>query len=430
MLQKPVIQPHELLNKRTATASKFLNKDGSITQTNYLSPHFYQNNGIWDTIDTTLVQDNDAADSGNVLGRALGTVESWFRSPNAYTVKANSWLARFTPSDFSGGMLRIKQGNSQIGFSPVGANTVNPTITVGEDGKQTVHYDNLWNGIDVEYMVESDQVKEAIVLKDKSVAPQVQFKLVGAGLQRPQPKESDKDAPPAFSISGALGDQFNIAPVSLFLNNFGPVGDAISGLTQDYQGNVLTIGINRAYIQNLPDKAFPAVVDPTVYFGNRSGGNYESFETNGYNCPSNVCDPYAGSLYDSNNNRQYWHSAIHADYSMFQQSGTTLQSAVLHLYQRTGVSWWTGYAGTFSYQIGKTTCLTGYNCMDGTWDSGNIGASGDISVTNIFQSYIGAGNWNGWLMIAGDDGAALNWKTFDPDNSYVTFTYNNTRITH
>src|ERR1700729_950671 len=46
--------PHELTNQRTATSSTYLNANGSYTKTDYLSPHFYQNNGSWDTIDTTL----------------------------------------------------------------------------------------------------------------------------------------------------------------------------------------------------------------------------------------------------------------------------------------------------------------------------------------------------------------------------------------
>src|SRR5581483_3486282 len=104
------------------------------------------------------------------FGQALGAVESWVSSPNAYKTTANGWEARFTPSNFGGGMVRIKQGGSQVGFSPINANTVTPTITTGTDGTQTVHYDNLWSGIDVTYMVESDQVKEAIIINNKSAA--------------------------------------------------------------------------------------------------------------------------------------------------------------------------------------------------------------------------------------------------------------------
>src|SRR5581483_9683600 len=106
--------PHEITSLRTATTSSYLNSNGTVTRTTYFSPHYYQNNGAWDKIDTSLIPDNNAADSGNVFGKALGVVESWLTStPTAFTVKANSWQARFTPSDFSLGMVRIKQGGNQ-----------------------------------------------------------------------------------------------------------------------------------------------------------------------------------------------------------------------------------------------------------------------------------------------------------------------------
>ncbi len=184
---------HELTNGRTATSSLQLNSNGTVTKTNYFSPHFYQNSGSWDNIDTSLIPDNNAADSGNVFGKAFGVVESWLTSnPTAFIEKANSWQARFTPSDFSLGMVRIKEGNSHVGFSPVNANSVNPVISTTSSGVEIVKYDNLWTGVNVEYLIESDQVKEAISLVDKSAASQVQFKILGADLQSPQAGNGNK----------------------------------------------------------------------------------------------------------------------------------------------------------------------------------------------------------------------------------------------
>lgn len=416
-IPKRDIQPHELTDKRRATSSQFQNKDGSITQTNYFSPHFYQNNGSWDTIDTTLITDTNAADSG----KALSAIEPLISSPNAYIEKANSWQARFTPSDFSGGMIRIEQNGSQVGFSPVNANTVNPTITTDTSGKQTVHYANLWNGVDVEYVVESDQVEEAIILKDKSAASQVQFKLIGAHLQ----KSTGADASTAFGITGALGDQFGIAPAHLILNTFGFIEDKTSSLVQSYSNGIYTVGISSAYFQQLSAKAFPAVIDPSVVsmFGTRAGGNYISFKSDGYICPDTTCDLYAGSLYDSSNILRYWRGAFFSPYDFLKPSGTVLDSAVLHLTQLTGVSWWTGTTATHNFQVGHATCLTGFNCVDGVWASASFATSGDIDVTNLYQNRLAAGDYGAWLMVMGEDNTTSSFKSFNPDYSYVTFTY-------
>ncbi|HEU4967198.1 MAG TPA: PA14 domain-containing protein, partial [Candidatus Saccharimonadales bacterium] len=422
---EPTYSPHELVNARTATSSTFLNKDGTVTKTDYLAPHFYQNNSSWQTIDNTLVADNNAADSGNVFGQALGIIESWVSSPNAYKTQANDWEARFTPSDFAGGMVRVKMGNSQIGFSPVNANTVSPVITTDSNGQQTVHYYNLWNGVDVNYLVTSDKVSEAIVLKTKDANTQIQFKLIGAGLQKPSATKDNNTSQPAFNITGALNNQFGIAPADLILNNLGPIDSNTSGITQGYAGGTYTVGVSSSYVKALPDNAFPAVIDPDVeHFGNRAGGNYESFETTGYNCPSTQCDPYAGAVVSSNGSLQYWRSAFYVSYDQLRPGGQSLKDAVLHLTQRTGTNWWTGDTGSHTYQVGNATCLSGYGCMDGTWDSANIALSGDIDVKNIYTNLVNTNNWGGWLMLAGDDGADHSWKAFDPDNSYITFTYN------
>ena len=219
-ISKPTFTPHELVNDRTATSSMYLNKDGSITKTAYMSPHFYKSNGSWQPIDNTLVTDDNAADSGNIFGQALGAVESLVSAPNAFKTQANDWEARFTPSDFSGGMVRIEQGGSQVGFSPVNANTVAPVITKNSAGQQVVHYNNLWNGVDVEYTVGSDQVKEAVIISNKQAASQVQFKVIGANLQKPTTASTPGDPQPAFTITGALGNQFGVTPANLVLNHY------------------------------------------------------------------------------------------------------------------------------------------------------------------------------------------------------------------
>ena len=162
--QKQKITPHELTDKRTATSSVSVKADGSLEQKNFFLPKFYQKEGKWDDIDMSLMEDKNAGDSGNVFGRALGQVESWFSSTKDFMTKANDWQARFSPSDSDKGMVRIKKGSSQIGFVPVNASTVDPDVAT-KDGKQVVRYNDLWPGVDVEYVVQSNAVKENIILK-------------------------------------------------------------------------------------------------------------------------------------------------------------------------------------------------------------------------------------------------------------------------
>ena len=415
---KPTYKQEELINKRTANSSTFRNQDGSYTTKLYRSPKFFKQSGQWQAIDTTLIEDKNAGDSGNIAGKAWGDVESWFSSTTTYTIKNNDWQARFAPSDAGQGMIRIKQGDSQVGFSPVNANSVTPVITTASNGNQTVHYYNLWPGVDVEYAVLSAELKENIIIKNKNSTSDFAFKLTGGSLQKTTDKTSGQSL---YNINGALGNDFSIAPFNISLNKYGL--EARQKLTHSYDNGELKISVDRDYLNSLPANAFPAVVDPTTVrnsaFGTRASGNYYSFKSDGYVCDSTVCNPYAGSVLDSQGIWRVWRSAIFSDYSFVK--GHQLNSAQLHLTQRLGLAV-SGDTNTRGFDAWYAPCL-GFDCEGMHGGSAAINTVGDINVTSVYQNRITAGDWNAWLLISGEEGAYTSYKNWDPDNSYVQFTY-------
>jgi RHS repeat-associated protein len=417
----PKIEPHELTEKRDARTSVSLNKDGSVTQKNFFEAQFYKKDGAWQDIDTRLVEDKNAGDAGTLLGKAYGQVRSWFASTTDFITKENDWQARFSNSGSDAGMVRIKKGDSQIGYVPVGAKQMDPVVT-NTDNQQIVHYYDLWPGVNVEYVVTSEAVKENIVLKDKDAANSVAFKLVGATLDK-----QDN----GFAIKGALNNTFNIADPNLILNNFGPETKDV--LRQEYKDGQLNVSVDKNYLQSLPAKAFPAVIDPSTFysnFGTRAGGNYVSLKSDGYVCQSSVCNPYAGSLYDSNNVLRYWRSAVFASYDQFKDSSKILTNATLHLQQRMNAGFWTGTYDAHNFQVGHATCLNNFGCLEGNAFNAatSLTTSGNIDVTNIYQAMISRNDFNAWLMLGGEDGTTSSFKNFDPgtggtSGSYVSFTY-------
>lgn len=427
-LQNPVkpskVTPHELTDRRTADSTQFVNADSSITTKKYFSPQFYKKDNKWTTIDTTLSEDKNAGDSGNVFGKALGQVESWVSSTKNYTVTNNDWLARFSPSGSDKGMVRIKKGNSQVGFSPIDANSVDPAITTDKDGTQTVHYYDLWKGVDVEYKVGNTGVKENIILKSKDATNKVAFHIIGATLKA---NTSDQGTITSYSVVGALDNSFTIPAANLVLNNFGPETNT-SVFSQKYQNGDMTLSVDGKYLKNLPDKAFPAVIDPGVFyssFGTRDYGNYIEFKSDGYICPYNICNVYSGSLYDSSYTLRYWRGAIFSPYDQFRDPNTVLLSASLHLTQFVNQGYWTGTYDTHTVYVGHAVCLNNFNCLEnGSFNaSGSISTGGDINVTNIYQAMISRGDFGAWLMIGSEDGTTSSFKNYNPDTSYVTFTY-------
>src|SRR5688500_4464441 len=99
-----------------------------MTQKNYFTPKFFQKDGSWKTIDTTLIEDKNAGDAGTSIGKAFGAAKSWVSKEKHFVVKDNDWQARFGPSNFSKGLLRVQKGDDQFGLKPVGANKVDPEI--------------------------------------------------------------------------------------------------------------------------------------------------------------------------------------------------------------------------------------------------------------------------------------------------------------
>jgi RHS repeat-associated protein len=404
----------EAVGQRTATSSLHRNGNGTLTRKEYFAPKFYKVGEDWRPVDTALVLDRNPHD---VVSGKLARLEEVDGGPDRgfLTVAANEWQARFAPSDFPSGMVRLRLGASQVGFRPLGARSVAPVLSVGPDNKQRVVYPELWPGIDVEYSVYSAQLKEDIVLKHREAVHQVSFGMVGAALVR------DGNG---FSVQGALHDEFAVTPINLILSTFGVVSDT-SVYHQDYRDGVLTVSVDRAYLRSLPAEAFPAVIDPGWYrspFGNRAGGNYKSYKSDGYVCPPNVCNPYAGSVLDASYVWRNWRGTIHSPYGWFQDPNKRLVNATLHLTQRLGLS----VSGTTDpkwFDVWHRTC-DGYNCLGNWGGEAYIGTAGDINLTGLYQSFIAAGDWGAWLMITGEENVPwTTYKNWDPDNSYVDFTY-------
>lgn len=371
----------EVVSKRTADSMTTRNQDGSLSVKQYGVSKFYKKATIeatakaneWLPIDTKLVEDTNAGDAGTVFGEALGAAQSLVKSPDSYTVKENDWQARFVPSGAKQAMVRIKKGNDQVGFSPIGAKDgVAPVITTDGQGRQTVHYYDLWPGVNVDYEVTANELKENIVVKNRQATSDFKFEIVGAKLSKPAKKDQFS---PAYVVDGALNNEFAIAPLAVMLNKYG-YEDAGTALKNSFSGNTLSVGLDKAYLDKLPDDAFPVIIDPTYTnrwgFGTRAGGNYVSFKSDGYVCPDTICNPMGGAVLDSGGTWRNWRGMMFIDYNGVK--GRQLNNAKFHFQQRLGLpvsgttdpKWLTMWHGT---------CFAYDNCRGMQGGSSLVGAS-------------------------------------------------------
>jgi RHS repeat-associated protein len=413
----------ELTEERTETSTVYQNKDGSLTKKQFFSPQFFKKSDGWAAIKTDLVEDKNAGDSGNVFGKALGSAQSWFSEEETFVVRDNAWKPRFAPSNDKAGILRIQKDGQQVSFKPVGANDVNPTIKRNKNGQQVVSYKNLWNGVDVDYLVENASVKESIRFKNKSAKNKVEFTIHGASLQ----EVKDELGNTSYKIKGALGDEFGITPPNLILNKFGPIMDT-SLYSQKYKDGKISISIDKGYLNSLPSEAFPAVIDPGVFrstWGTRQGGQYMSFRDDDTTCSSQYCNVYAGWRNDTWQNEWIWRGALKVGYDHFRDSANVLTNANLHLTQRSDESFYTGDWGSKPFKAYHAPCTSGFGCIDDNLGSStvNIAAAGDINVTSIYQNRIAANDFGAWVMVVGDEQNPGTYKNFDPNNSWIDFSY-------
>ncbi len=399
----------ELTEKRTANSDVFKNTDGSYTQTYYLAPKYYQKDNQWQTVDTTLVEDKNAGDSDNPFGKLYGQVQSAVDAEQAFIVKDNKWQVRFGPSDFSGGMVRIKQGVEQIGFSPVGAKRVAPVVTTDSLGHQIVHYYDLWPGVNVEYKVYSAQLKENIILKDKNATTNFEFSMIGATL------EADTTQPGGFKVKGVLNDQFSVRPVNLLLADSGLVTDPV--YHQTYANGKIHIAVDEGYVRGLQASAFPVTVDPDVYNQQAISTDYIDFRVDGPTCSPGTCSIYAGSV--NVGGWKQWRAAVHVPYN-FLTADTTLDYADIFLAQDGGT------VGTRSFQAAHASCLNSFACVDSALAGppASFDSYGWLDVTNIYQNRLALNDYGAWLMLLGQECGCQSYKSFDPNYSVIEFYYN------
>lgn len=216
MEQKPATETKEveIESARTENSETFDIGNGQKKVKTYLDRIYYPKDGKLAKIDNTLVEDTNAADSNNVVGKVVAFVKGKTQNLKTFKLAANDWQARFAPSDDKVGMVRVESGNTKLKFFPKNTmQAVKPTITE-EDGKQIVTYKNLWQDIDVQYTVKGGALKEDIIVKSKNAATNYAFDIKGANLK------SNNEG--GFDIEGT---EQKLAPLSVALQDRGPISE-------------------------------------------------------------------------------------------------------------------------------------------------------------------------------------------------------------
>ena len=247
----------ELTDRREQNVKHFRLSDSSIVAAQYASPiHEQDENGEWQDIDNTL------GDSGNE-----------YATPNAKI----KFAKKITGNQ---NLFTLHDGKYKITMSLDGAikktpGTVTNTQTeFGEDTTQLqkmmtldklsakIMYADILDGVDLEYVLESVNVKENIIVKQKKDSYTYTFTLDLNNLTATLQEDG------SIHITDPDSGQVKYRmPAPIVYDAAGITADAsLSAYTLTQTGNhtySLSVTVNADWM-NAEDRAFPVTVDPTI----------------------------------------------------------------------------------------------------------------------------------------------------------------------
>ncbi len=410
---KPGTKKAEIVQKRTANSKTYDLGGGKFQVKQSLGRLHYKDANNWTQIDTSLVEDSNAADSSNVLGKSIAWVKGKTQALDTYKMKSNDWQARFAGSNDPVGMVRVQSKGNNIAFSPKGAADVAPVVT-NKDGVELVTYKNLWPGVDLVYSTHSDMLKEDIVLKSGNAPTTFSFKVSGANLS--------KNSEGGFDV---VGSEERFTPLSVTLQKSGPTSENV--ITQEFKNGSLDIKLDSKWLSKQSPDQFPVVIDPSYSTGPTVGYNYKAFKSDGYVCSSSVCFMNAGQLND--NGMKNWRTVLCTGNINF-LAGKRVTWASMNLRQANR-SYLAGVGGDRIFWMQHANSFN-YHGIDGGAPAaaGIVNYSGYLNMTNLIQFEADRADWGPcWSLWGEVYGTYGSYKGFDPDLSYMYYEYSTTPAT-
>ena len=214
-----------------------------------------------------------------------------------YTNAANAFDVTFSGSGAP--QVSVSYGDAAVTFSAVGAfgegkgviDASSSVISVGAvrncpvlnqltaTGSNTAAYKNVFGSADLVYVLDSDTLKEYIILEDKAAPSSFQFQITMAGVTL------QKTDTGAFFVNAEGEAVFTIGNLFAVDAN-GVITDRLKYSFQPGENNTvsITVTIDDAYLK-AADRAFPVVIDPSITISSSSTAD------------ACVCDKYPTTNY-------------------------------------------------------------------------------------------------------------------------------------
>ena len=369
----------ELTSERTAYTKTFLNSDGTRTMEYTTEQQHYQKDkdSPWEEIDNTLEEKKTKDDIRYFEGDA-GAMSS-------------------TMKRLSDG-LSIDAADKQIAIKPVGAANVQPE----RKDDRTIVYRDAWPGVDLEYELRGESVKEVIIVKS-SLAPTTFNFNVSGGKVVAHPTEKG-----ALTIDG-LPKEYRFTPLSLDVNGRGVISE--QRVTQAATKSGIAISFDKKWFASQPASAFPMRIDPSI---TKEASSYKMFKSDGYSCTGAICYISMGSVNDGG--WKHWRSYFTFPYSQLNNK-TVLAANLQGTFQNNAG----GDTTTRSITMGYASCTNKFNCLGSSVGSTTASKNFTINFTSKLKALVDAKSWNAWWSLKGVEGSQHSFKPYNMLKAVVTY---------
>lgn len=398
-IKDPRSKKYEDVSERTNNSSTYINKDGTRTVEYSLKSQNYKNGNKWERIDNKLEPVSSIAPSAVKVQPFL---EVNIPTKPIEIYNADAGILDIQMMSLSKG-VSISMGGKPITLKPVGSNDAKP---LRKDESTTI-YKNAWRGVDLEYQADGELLKENIILKQKDIATQYEFKVQGAKLI------DDLKNPGFFTIEGAK-EGFRFGGLTLSLNDRGPIDIPANSIKQERTtNNSIKVTIDKKWLAALPQSSFPVIIDPSFGRWDADATDW-MFKSNGYSCTGANCWIQAGTLNDGG--WKHWRSYVHIPYPEL-AGGKKVLDANIHAYYNPHANPDPNQRYLF---FGHASCI-GWECRGKHLSTVLTAGDFDVNVTAELQNAVNNGNMGATWSFWGEEVPYKTFKTYSDMHLSVVY---------